>query len=125
MLLKDNQTCEEVKRKFAIEQDNHLYNRRLVLKRTYNPDKIESRIEDARYLINRYYRKNEILAIDVNSSKFISKNVLVNELNKMISRDLKPVDEGFMRMNDSYEYYDIKTINAIKKIIEELHVLEV
>ena len=119
MLLKDNQTCEEVKRKFAIEQDNHLYNRRLVLKRTYNPDKIESRIEDARYLINRYYRKNGILAIDVNSSKFISKNVLVNELDKMISHDLKPADE------DSYEYYDIKTVNAIKKIIEGLHVLEV
>ena len=119
LLLKDHQTCEEVKKKFAIEQDNHLCNRRLVLKRTYNPDKIESRIEDARYLINRYYRKNEILAIDVNSSKFISKNVLVNELNKMLSHDLKPMD------GDPYEYYDPKTINAIKKIIEGLHVLEV
>jgi len=117
--LKEYHTSEEIKRKFAAEQDRNLSTRVAVLKRNYNPNKIESKIEDARYMINHYYRKNNILAIDAGSSKFVSKNVLLLELDKMVSNDLKPSPD------EPYKYYDNKTVDAVKKIIEKLYVLEV
>ena len=119
LLLKDHNTSEKIKKEFAAEQDSNLKLRGNILKRTYNPNKIESRIEDARYMINRYYRKNGILSMDIGSSKFISKNVLLSELDKMIANDLRPVDTA------PYEYYDNKTVEAVKKIIDGMHVLEV
>lgn len=112
-LLKDYDTAEEVKKKFRIEQDKNLNAHRTKLKNHYNPNKVESRIEDARYLVNRYYRDNGILAIDVGTSKFVSKNMLLGEINKLKYTD------------DNTGYYDRKTIEAVKKIIGGLYTLEV
>ena len=108
-------SANEIARRKLIEEQNTLLNNKV----SYSNDTVEGKIENARYMINHYYRDNNILAIDAGSSKFVSKNVLLLELDKMISNDLNPAPD------EPYKYYDNKTVDAVKKIIEKLYVLEV
>lgn len=99
---------EIAKRKLVEEQNTLLSN-----KVSYSNDTVECKIENARYMINHYYRDNNILAIDKSSSKFLPTNVLNNEIEKMIMKTTKDDD-------DSTTYYDKKTLESVKKLIEKL-----
>lgn len=101
-------SASEIARRRLIEEQNTL----LRNKANYNIDTVEGKIENARYMINRYYRDNNILAIDKSTSKFLPKNVLSNEIEKMMKADRDN--------DDSDTYYDKKTLESVKKLIEKL-----
>ncbi len=102
-------SASEIARRKLIEEQNTL----LSNKTNYSNDTVEGKIENARYMINRYYRDNNILAIDKSSSKFLPKNVLTNEIEKMMNATTRDDD-------DSTTYYDKKTLESVKKLIEKL-----